>query len=122
MLGQPGVSIPIPSECNIGVSLTPNTGSGTLLAGVWNRLEGVMQLGSCATCQDGIVVWYLNGEKIGDYRNFNHSQLNGSPSAWNAWALTHTWDGQAMESLNTESWIDIGDMFAGTFPAGATIH
>lgn len=120
--GNPSFYNPYESECATVYTLFPNTGQGgSVQAGVWNTLEFIFQLGTCPSCRNGMVIWYLNGVRIGDWRNFNHASINGVFKEWDAWRITHTWDGQSQENINVESYIDLDEVWLGTFPAGVLI-
>jgi hypothetical protein len=122
LLGVPGFIQPHPEECAIGYRLEPKCEhSGAVTLGMWHTMEFILQLGTCASCKNGMIIWYLDGVKIGDWRAINHAQTNGVLNEFDSWRITHTWDGQDMENKDVESWIDIDEVWLGTFPAGAHI-
>lgn len=75
-------------ECSFGAIIYPNVqyvGGGV---GQWTLIEWYMQLGTCQTCNNGILKWWVNGVLSGSYNNYNYVD-----SPFTAWGMTHTWDG-----------------------------
>jgi len=115
LLGQPGVYIPIPSECTIFAQLFQNTGnSSNIIAGQWQDIEWIYDNGSCSTCRDGKIIAWNNGVRVLDFQNVN---MPATPFV--SWTVTHTWDGQPMENINVASHFDFDQMYLGTY--GGTV-
>ena len=88
LAGQ-GLISPIPNECDgVAYGLLSNVSDPPVTRDQWHRLEFVAQLGTCPTCRNGKLYWWLDGVLMGRYDNFNHAI-----SSFVAWDLTHTWDG-----------------------------
>lgn len=83
------------AECNVG--------NGTILMGVWCRIEVHIRCSTSRTARDGFIRWWLNGVLVGSYDQFNYSGPNGEGA--NEWMLNQTWDGSPdLGTINTVDW------------------
>lgn len=83
------------AECNVG--------NGTILMGVWYRIEVHIRCSTSRTARDGFIRWWLNGVLVGSYDQFNYSGPNGEGA--NEWMLNQTWDGSPdLGTINTVDW------------------
>lgn len=87
-----------------GATGYPNENTGTVLrVGVWTKLEAYIKCSTTATSRDGIVRWWINGVRVGNYTTVNY------PGPLNLWMWTETWDGSPGFTFATvpwEHWID----------------
>lgn len=93
---------------DLGLGAEPNVGNGTLVPGVWYKIECHIRASTTTTSRDGFIRWWLNGVLIGSYNQFNYAGLNSSasnPGTMNQWLMTQTWDGSGdMGTSNTVPW------------------
>lgn len=93
---------------DLGLGAEPNVGNGTLVPGVWYKIECHIRASTTTTSRDGFIRWWLNGVLIGSYNQFNYAGLNSSasnPGTMNEWLMTQTWDGSGdMGTSNTIPW------------------
>jgi len=87
-----------------GATGYPNENTGTLLrVGIWTKLEAYIKCSTTATSRDGIVRWWINGIRVGNYTTVNY------PGPLNLWMWTETWDGSPGFTFATvpwEHWVD----------------
>lgn len=72
----------------LGATCRPNVSSGILSVGVWTKIEVYLKASTTMTSRDGIVRWWINGARAGDYTNINYA-----PKGLNEWVWAETWDG-----------------------------
>lgn len=78
-----------------------NVGNGTMVAGVWTKLEWRMRASTTITSQDGILQLWINGVLTHNHTNLNYSNGVGL----NEWVMSQTWDGSGdMGTSNTVAW------------------
>lgn len=68
--------------------LFPNVGDSTAIRGQWHRIELQLRRSTTATSRDGIIRWWLDGRRVGDFTNVN---LGPNPFYW--YSLNQAWDG-----------------------------
>lgn len=90
---------------DLGLLCYPNVSSGTVVRGVWTRLEVYIKASTTNTSRDGIVRWWINGVPAGNYTNINYAS-----AGLNEWIWTETWDGCGgynpcdLGTVNTADW------------------
>lgn len=90
-----GDSIGNLAECNVG--------NGTIIMGVWYRIEVHIRCSTSYTARDGFIRWWINGTLVGNYTQFNYSGPNGEGA--NEWMMNQTWDGSPdLGVINTVNW------------------
>lgn len=93
---------------DLGLGAESNVGNGTLVPGVWYKIECHIRASTTTTSRDGFIRWWLNGVLIGSYNQLNYAGLNSSasnPGTMNQWLMTQTWDGSGdMGTSNTVPW------------------
>lgn len=83
------------AECNVG--------NGTIIMGVWYRIEVHIRCSTSYTARDGFIRWWINGTLVGNYTQFNYSGPNGEGA--NEWMMNQTWDGSPdLGVINTVNW------------------
>ena len=83
--------------------LWPNVGDGTMVRGVWYKIEAYIKASTTRTSQDGILKWWIDDRPVGSYTNINYCGPNGE--TLNRWMQTQTWDGAGdMGTVNTVAW------------------
>jgi hypothetical protein len=75
-------------ECANVAEIYPNVAAVGGGIGNWTLVEWYFQLGTCQTCQNGILRVWVNGILSINLTNFNYID-----SPFTSWNMTHTWDG-----------------------------
>lgn len=65
----------------------PNVRTTFIVPGTWYKFETYFKASTCATCKNGIVRWWINGQLEGNFTNFAY----GPDLA--EWVWSETWDG-----------------------------
>lgn len=88
---------------SIGNLAESNVGNGTIIMGVWYRIEVHIRCSTSYTARDGFIRWWINGTLVGNYTQFNYSGPNGEGA--NEWMMNQTWDGSPdLGVINTVNW------------------
>lgn len=88
---------------SIGNSAECNVGNGTIIMGVWYRIEVHIRCSTSYTARDGFIRWWINGALVGDYTQFNYSGPNGEGA--NEWVMNQTWGASPdLGVINTVNW------------------
>lgn len=59
-------------DCPGSYNLFPNSGNGTITLGQWHRIEFYGKIGSCDTCQNGILRMWVNGVLVHNFNKVNY--------------------------------------------------
>lgn len=94
-----------------------NTGnSGQVVPGNWYRIEVYQKKSTSSTSRDGIVRWWVNGVKIGDYNNLNYPDVR-----WSEFQFSPTWGGVGSNKTQTDYyWFDHVRISTGGTASGGT--
>lgn len=86
--GLPGLDNSHVCAQDSGLVCGPNVTTTLMTPGNWYTLEVYMVSGTCITCRNTVIKWWVNGALNGNYTNLNYTD-----GVINQWQLNHTWDG-----------------------------
>lgn len=88
-------------QSDSGSPFFPNVGDGTVVPGVWTKIEWRLRASTTITSRDGALQIWLNGVLTHSYLNINYSNGTGLDE----WVMNQTWDSSGdMGISNTVAW------------------
>lgn len=87
------------SPCaNEGLSCFPNIQASPINKDQWYLVEAYVKASSCATCNDGIARWWIDGVLQGNYETITYGC-----NTVDEFVFDHTWDGQPAAQCRQDS-------------------
>lgn len=103
------LTVPLHEWAN--AELVENINPTRFALGQWHKVEIFYKASTTTTSRDGILVWWVNGQKIGQYTNLNMNR----PSSFK---IGNVWD-SINGLLPQEEWVDYDHVRISVPPAGA---